>query len=54
MTDPVEILARRYCAQENEIWEEAGAANRKRWRDEAQATILAVVFGAAVEGRTDD
>jgi hypothetical protein len=34
-------LARGFCAQESEIWEEAGAENRRRWRQEARAAYRA-------------
>ena len=37
--DSVQRLAQKYCAQENEIWEETGAENRKRFILEARTAI---------------
>lgn len=37
--DLIEALARRFAAQENEIWEEAPQSYRKRWMREARAAI---------------
>lgn len=38
-TEAVERLARKFCAQENEIWEEAAPAARRRWRQEARDAL---------------
>ena len=37
--ESVERLAKKFCAQESEIWEEAGFQNRRRWRREARAAL---------------
>ncbi|WHZ33448.1 hypothetical protein [Sagittula sp. MA-2] len=36
MKDRIEKLARRFCSQESEIWEEAPKSYRERWMREAR------------------
>lgn len=37
--EDVEALARKFCAHESEIWDEAPASYRERWRREARAAL---------------
>lgn len=46
--ESVERLAKRLCSQENEIWEEAGYQNRRRWIMEARTTL------AELKGQGDE
>lgn len=38
-SEDVEALARKLCAQESEIWEEAPASYHARWLREARAAL---------------